>query len=30
MKKIEDIFKTDLTALTRAYQDACSNKNFKK
>ena len=29
MKKMEDIQKQDLTALTHSYQDACANKEFK-
>lgn len=28
MKKVTDLYTTDLTALTHAYQDACSNKEF--
>lgn len=30
MKKNEDLTKVDLTALTRSYQDACADKDFKK
>ncbi|MCI8459866.1 MAG: primosomal protein DnaI [Bacilli bacterium] len=30
MTKITDIYKTDLTALTHSYQDACANKEFHK
>jgi len=30
MKKITDYYKTDLTALTHAFQDACANSTFKE
>jgi len=29
MKKVTDIYKTDLTALTHSFQDACVSKEFK-
>lgn len=30
MKKINDLYNSDLTTLTHSFQDACSNKEFKE